>query len=203
MERKLCKCSGQATFPSPSYMWVDNRLKGFSKMDRSSQFEKPLRGRRIQDSMKCMQRFKTRWEETTCHEALLLVPKILTMLDPPTCEGDLLGKKSQLDLRLFGVGVPSMGRKVMSWPWCHTEASKITLSIESVWLMQWVMEWVWEAPTLQREIKVKVSSRLKGISANLAKNTQHKGMHRLWHSSQHRCDIPNIQGKITRTTLTY
>ena len=36
-----------------------------------------------------------------------------TVLEPPTCQGDLLGKQSQLDLILFGVGVLAVGRKVM------------------------------------------------------------------------------------------
>lgn len=35
------------------------------------------------------------------------------MLDLPTCQGDLPTKKPQLDLRLFNVGVPAMGCKVM------------------------------------------------------------------------------------------
>ena len=32
---------------------------------------------------------------------------------PTNMTGDLLGKKSQLDLRPFGVGVPTVGRMVM------------------------------------------------------------------------------------------
>jgi len=38
---------------------------------------------------------------------------VLTVLDLPTCQGDLPGKKSQLDLRSFGVGVLAVGCKVM------------------------------------------------------------------------------------------
>ena len=143
-------------------------------METSSWFEKHLEGRRMQDSMKDMQRFKTGWEYTACHQALLLVPEMLMVLDPPTYQGYLPYKKSQLDLRPFGVGVLAVGRKVMPWPWCRTEASKITLSVARVWLMQWVKEWVWEVPTLQRGRKVKVSSRLKGIIPNSDRNTQQK-----------------------------
>ena len=55
--------------------------------------------------------------------------EILTVLDPPTCQADLPSKKFQLDLRSFGVGVPTVGRKVMPWLQCRTEASKITLTV--------------------------------------------------------------------------
>ena len=174
MEIKLCKCSGQATSPSPSYVWVDKRSKSFLEMGTSSWFEKNLGGRRVQDSMKDMQRFKIGWEDTACHQALLPAPEMLTVLDPPTCQGDLLGKKSQLDLLPFGVGVPAVGCKVMPWLRCRTKASMITLSVARVWLMQWVKEGVWEVLTLRREKKVKVSSKLKGISPNSARNTQHR-----------------------------
>ena len=39
---------------------------------------------------------------------------MLIVLDPLTCQWYLLGKKSQLDLRPFDVGVLAMGRKVMT-----------------------------------------------------------------------------------------
>ena len=74
----------------------------------------------------------------------------LIVLDPPTCQGDLPCKKSQLDLKLFGVGVPAVGHKVMPWPWCRIKESTKALSVERVWLMQWVKEAVWEVPTLRR-----------------------------------------------------
>ena len=122
------------------------------------------------------------------------------MLDPSTCQGDLPGKKSQLDLTV-GVGIPAVGRKVIPWLWCHTEASKITLLVARVWLMQWVKEWVWEFPTLQRERKVKASSRLKGISPNSARNTQRRGHAHLPIEESTRMQHSNIQGKITWTTL--
>jgi len=147
MERKLCKCLGHATSPSPSYVWVGERLKSFPMMETSSRFPKHQGGRRVQDSMKYVQRFKTRWEDTACHQALLLVLEMLTVLDPPTCQGDLPSEKSHLDLRPFGVGVLVAGRKVMLWTRCCTEASKITLSIARVWLLQWVKEGVWEVLT--------------------------------------------------------
>lgn len=41
------------------------------------------------------------------HPSILLRMNLLTMLDPPTCPGDLPGNKSQLDLRSFGVEVPA------------------------------------------------------------------------------------------------
>ena len=34
---------------------------------------------------------------------------VLMVLDPPTCQGDLPCKKSQLDLKPSGVGVPTVG----------------------------------------------------------------------------------------------
>lgn len=37
---------------------------------------------------------------------------VLMVLDPPKFQGDLPGKKSQLDLRPFGVGVPAVGHTV-------------------------------------------------------------------------------------------
>jgi len=135
MEIRFCKFSGQASSPSPSYVWVEKRLKSFPVMETSSQFVKHCRGRRVQDSLKDVQRFKTRWEDTTCHQALLLVPEMLMVLDPLTCQGDIPSKNSQLDLIFFGVGVPTVGHKVMPWSWCCTEASKITLSVERVWLL--------------------------------------------------------------------
>jgi len=46
--------------------------------------------------------------------------------------GDLPGKKSQLDLRPFGVGVPRVGRTVMPWLRFPTEASKMSLLVERV-----------------------------------------------------------------------
>lgn len=68
--------------------------------------------------MKDMQRFKTRWEGTACQHALLLAPEMLTVMDPPTCQRGLPGKKSQLYLKPFGVGVPIVGLKLMPWPFC-------------------------------------------------------------------------------------
>ena len=47
------------------------------------------------------------------HGGTLSYMMVLTVLDLPTCQGDLLGRKSQLDLRLFGVGVPAVGHKVI------------------------------------------------------------------------------------------
>lgn len=123
MERKLCNCSGQATLPSIPYVWVEKRFKIFPDMETSSWFKKHLGERRIQDSMEDIQRFKTGWEETTGHQALHLVLEMLMVLDPPTCQRDLPYKKSQLDLRPFGVVVPTVGRKVMPWPRCCTEKS--------------------------------------------------------------------------------
>jgi len=41
---------------------------------------------------------------------------------------DLPGKKSQLDLRPFGVGVPRVCRTVMPWLWFPTEASPKSVS---------------------------------------------------------------------------
>ena len=35
------------------------------------------------------------------------------IVGPANMSGDLLGKKSQLELRPFGVGVPTMGHMVM------------------------------------------------------------------------------------------
>ena len=49
----------------------------------------------------------------SCHHAKNNSINLLTMLDLPTCQGDIPGKKSQLDLRLFGVGVPAVGHKLM------------------------------------------------------------------------------------------
>jgi len=72
---------------------------------------------------------------------------VLTVLDPLTYQGDLPGKKSQLDLRPFGVGVLAVCLKVMAWPRCRTEACKVTLSVERVLLMQWVKEGAWEVLT--------------------------------------------------------
>jgi len=37
------------------------------------------------------------------------------VLDPQTCEGDILGNKSHLDLKRFGVGVIGVGRKVIPY----------------------------------------------------------------------------------------
>ena len=51
-----------------------------------------------------------------------LLPKVIIIVQgldsidgvgPTNMSGDLPGKKSQLDLRLFGVGVPTLGRTVM------------------------------------------------------------------------------------------
>jgi len=46
---------------------------------------------------------------------------------------DLPSKKSQLDLKSFGVGVLVVGRMLSPWLWFHTEASKISLLIARVW----------------------------------------------------------------------
>ena len=121
MERKASKYSSQATSPSPPYMKVDKRLKNSPMMETSSRFEKNHEGRRVQESMKGMERLNTIWEETTCRMSLLLAPEMLMVLEPPTCQGDLTGKKSQLDLRPFGVGVSVMVRKVIPWSQYHIE----------------------------------------------------------------------------------
>ena len=46
---------------------------------------------------------------------------------------DLPGKKSQLDLKLFSVGVLVVGRIVSPWPQLHSEECKISLLVERVW----------------------------------------------------------------------
>ena len=48
---------------------------------------------------------------------------------------------------MFGVAVLTVGRMVMTWMWCLIEASKITLSVERVWLLQWAKECEWEVLT--------------------------------------------------------
>lgn len=66
---------------------------------------------------------------------------------PTNMSGNLPGKKSQLDLRPFGVGVPIVGRTVSPWTWFHTKESKVFLLVERVWHMQEVKEDAWVVRT--------------------------------------------------------
>jgi len=66
---------------------------------------------------------------------------------PTNMSGDFPDKKSQLDLRPFGVGVPAVGRTVVPWPGFRTEASKITLLVAMVWQLQQAKEGAWEVLT--------------------------------------------------------
>jgi len=47
--------------------------------------------------------------------------------------GDLPSKKSELNLKPFGVGVLVVGIKAMPWIWYLVEVSVISLSQSSVW----------------------------------------------------------------------
>lgn len=57
---------------------------------------------------------------------------ILTSLDLLTCQGISPAKKSQLDLRLFGVGVLVVGRTVSPWLQLQAKVSKMSLLVERV-----------------------------------------------------------------------
>lgn len=57
---------------------------------------------------------------------------VLMVLNQPTCEGDLLGKNSKLDLRPFGVVVLAVGCMVMPWMQFCTKESMITLLVATV-----------------------------------------------------------------------
>jgi len=57
--------------------------------------------------------------------------------------GDLPGKKSQLDLQSFGVGVPAVGHTLSPWPWLCAEASTMSLLVERVWHAQQAREGAW------------------------------------------------------------
>ena len=62
---------------------------------------------------------------------------------PTNMLGDLLGKKSQLYLKPFGVGVLAVGCMLFPWPRFQTEASKMSLLVARVWLLQQVKEVAW------------------------------------------------------------
>jgi len=80
-------------------------------MVSNSACEKHLGGRRVRDSTIDMQRFKTG------DEGLSFGPpssaRNVEGAGPTNMLVDLPSKKSQLDLRPFGVGVPAVGHTVM------------------------------------------------------------------------------------------
>jgi len=87
IEKKSCKCTGQATSPSPSYVNLDKRLAKSLMMSRGSTYEKHHGGMSVTVSMIDVQRFKRGCKGSTCHLDLLLASEMLNVLDPPTCQG--------------------------------------------------------------------------------------------------------------------
>jgi len=63
---------------------------------------------------------------------------------------DLPCKKSQLDLKLFGVRVPSMGFMMSPWLPLRAEVSKMSLLVARVWHAQQAKEGAWMVLTHRR-----------------------------------------------------
>ena len=84
---KSSKCLGQATSPSPSYVICDKWSQNSLSMWKICQLDRHFRGWTITNSVIDVWRFNTDCEDLTFHLALLLAPKMLTVLDLPTFRG--------------------------------------------------------------------------------------------------------------------
>ena len=85
--RKSYKCLVQATSPSLSYAISDKSSKNSLLTSKGCPSDKHYRGLTITISMIDVQRLKIGCEDSTCHLALFLAPKMLMVLHLPSFQG--------------------------------------------------------------------------------------------------------------------